>query len=73
MMTAQEVYDKALKVVTAIREKHGVDNDFIPATDIEDTMPCPVCGNGVMTYTISKYNGHRSAECSTQCFGHYVE
>lgn len=61
----------AVKIVKAICKKHGVDNSYVPKEFIEDTMPCPLCGTGIMTYTISNYNGHRSGEC--KCFGQYVE
>lgn len=69
-----EMMEKALKIVTAIRQHQGgVDNDFIPEKNITETISCPICSTGQMTYTISSYNGHRSAQCSEKCFGAYYE
>lgn len=66
-----EIKEQVIKIATAIREKHGVDNNFVPEEDIKGTMPCPICGKGEMTYSISSYNGHRHAHCP--CFGAYCE
>lgn len=68
---AGDVYASAIVVVTAIRNKHGIDNAFIPKEDIRETMLCPVCEKLQMEYSISSYNGHRSAAC--ECFGIYQE
>ena len=74
MREPNELRQVVKKVVKAIVDKHGNgDVKFVPEKDIEGTMPCPVCNNGVMTYGISSYNGHRDAQCSTGCFGYYVE
>ena len=74
MEEPNELYQAAVKVVRAIVEKHGNgDVTFVPEKDITGKMTCPVCSNGVMTYGISSYNGHRDAQCSTGCFGYYVE
>ena len=66
-----EIREQTIKIVTAIRIKHGGGNDFVPKADIEGTLSCPVCGKGEMTYFISSYNGHRHAHCP--CFGNYCE
>jgi len=66
-----EIMEQAIKIVTAIKAKHGIDDNFVPKEDIEGTLPCPVCGKGDMAYSISSYNGHRHARCG--CFGQYCE
>ena len=74
MTDAEEIMEKAVMIVTAIRkDQGGIGHDFVPKMFIEKSIPCPVCKEGTMTYTISNYNGHRSAQCSTNCFGQYVE
>jgi len=72
-MKKDDIVEIAIKISKAICKKHNVDTEFVPKEDIESTLPCPVCGKGTMTYTISSYNGHRSAQCSKNCFGYYVE
>ena len=74
-MTKQvdEIMANARKIVGAIREKHGVGNDYVPKKDIVGSVPCPVCKKGTMAYSISSYNGHRHAQCSENCFGYYCE
>ena len=73
MSEYDEIYEKAIKIVKAICKKHNIDHSYIPKEHMVETMPCPCCGKGTMTYTISSYNGHRSAQCSEECFGLYVE
>jgi hypothetical protein len=71
---SDEIFEKVLKIVKAICKHRGIDNTYVPKEDIQDTMPCPVCERGTVTYTISSYNGHRSAQCSDpNCFGYYCE
>ena len=65
---SDEIMEQAIKIVTAITTKHGVDNDFVPDKDINGVLPCPMCGKD-MTYFISSRNGHRHASCP--CFGAY--
>lgn len=73
MKTIEEIQEQAIKVVKAIQNHLQIDNDYIPDKDIQNEIPCPVCNEGTMTYTISSYNGDRSAQCSKNCFGYYVE
>jgi formate dehydrogenase maturation protein FdhE len=68
---SDEIYEQAVKIVTAIKQKLGVDNDYVPVEDVEGSMLCPLCGKEEMTYFISSYNGHRHAHCG--CFGTYCE
>jgi uncharacterized protein (UPF0212 family) len=63
--------EQAIKIVTAIKTKLGVDNDYVPVEDVEGIITCPLCGKDGMTYFISSYNGHRQAHC--ECFGTYCE
>jgi hypothetical protein len=73
MSMPNELLRAAKLVVEAINKTHGQGHDYIPEIDIADRIDCPVCRKGIMEYTISAYNGHRSAQCSTGCFGYYVE
>jgi hypothetical protein len=73
MKTSNEAQHIAMLVVEAINKTHGLGNDYIPEIDISDRIECPVCRKGIMEYSISAYNGHRDAQCSTGCFGYYVE
>jgi hypothetical protein len=67
-----EIFEKLIKIVSAIKSKHGIDDNFIPKEDIADSMPCPLCdGKEQMDYFISSYNGHRHARCG--CFGTFHE
>lgn len=70
---AEEVFNQAIKIVKAICKHRNIDNSYIPIGDIEDSIPCPCCDKGIMTYTISSHNGDRSAQCSENCFGYYCE
>lgn len=69
---SDEIMEQAIEIVTAIKAKHGIDDNFVPPEDIAGSMPCPLCeGKEVMDYFISSYNGHRHAHCG--CFGTYCE
>lgn len=63
----QEQNDRAFakikKTREAIRVKHPIGREFI-----EDTIPCPCCENGIVSFIISDhYNGHIHAKCSNGC------
>jgi len=68
---SDKIMEQAIKIVTAIKAKHGIDDNFVPPEDIAGSMSCPLCGKEEMTYFISSYNGHRHARCG--CFGYYGE
>jgi len=40
---------------------------------VADTIPCPVCGTGVLAFRVSGYNGHIHAKCSTDKCVHWIE
>lgn len=68
-----ESYDSFKRIITArmaITEKHG---DKKPATNISDSMPCPVCQSGTLNYSISGYNGHIHAKCTTDKCVYWME
>lgn len=54
---------RGLAVILAVKAKHPNK----PKTDIRGKMPCPCCGKGTLTYSISSYNGHVWAVCSEKC------
>ena len=44
-----------------IHTKHGV-----PKEHVTETIPCPKCKTGTVTYHVSKINGHSCGKCSTE-------
>ena len=56
------IFANMLIVRVAIRDKHPPSNVFV-----QDTMPCPICKKGTVSYVISDhYNGHIHAHCNTE-------
>lgn len=54
-----------LKCIEEIRKKHPRTNTFI-----SDTMECPICKTGILSYFISDHvNGHIHGECSNHANG----
>ena len=51
----------ALAVVAEDAEKHG----YGKGNGGVGSCPCPVCENGTINYSVSSYNGHRHAKCTT--------
>jgi hypothetical protein len=50
----------ALVVFALIKEKHP------EKADVQDEMACPLCGKGIIKYSIAGSNGHVWARCTTE-------
>lgn len=57
----------------AIIEHTHYDFKARPRRGGHGTIDCPVCGTGQMSYTISGYNGHMSARCTTKDCVNWIE
>lgn len=61
---------RMLKCRKAITDKHGTKR---PKTFVEGSVQCPECLTGTLHYTISNYNGHIHAQCTTEGCASWIE
>lgn len=72
---ANKFIEDMLRVCAAVHAKHSKAkktdhsrehfDQGRPRKDVSDQMPCPICITGTLAYSVSGYNGHIHARCST--------
>jgi hypothetical protein len=64
---AGEWIDKMILVMTSVRKHSKVPaGGNPPKKDVRGEFACPICKKGMLQYSISSYNNHMAAKCTTE-------